>query len=91
MEVPLATIPNATVSFPLGAMITAKGDTIDQNMACEQATPIRDKSTSMKLLEIAATIWFTTKNPITQNNNFRYSVLENKIINGSDNVATPSA
>ena len=41
-EEPDTTMLRAAAPFPSGATFTATGVTIDQNMACEQATPILD-------------------------------------------------
>ena len=40
IDVPVAIILNATFLNWLGTVRTANGDTMDQNMACEHATPI---------------------------------------------------
>ena len=42
MDVPVTIMPSAVVILPFGAIRTASGEAIDQNMAWVQATPILD-------------------------------------------------
>jgi|UPI0002EC9BA1 hypothetical protein len=42
IDVPVIINPNAADCAPFGATRTASGETIDQNTACAQATPIRE-------------------------------------------------
>lgn len=77
--------------LPSGAIFTAKGEAIDQKIACAQATPILEVIKVAKFVDTVDKTWLKTKRPTTVNNNFFKANFDAIIIKGSDAIITTQA
>lgn len=72
-------------------MWTAKGEAMDQKMACAVAAPNRASSNWLKLVAMAESRWLTTKNATTHSSTVLKFNLPTASINGKDMMATNQA
>ena len=83
--------PRAVELLPSGAILTARGVTIDQNIACEHATPMRESISMLKLVETPDSTWLATNSATIDSISFLLSVRANTSISGSEAIATTHA
>lgn len=81
----------AVALLPSGAILTASGVTIDQNIACEHATPMRESISMLKLVETPDSTWLATNSATIDSISFLLSVRANTSISGSEAIATTHA
>lgn len=74
-----------------GAIFTAKGEAIDQKIACAQATPILEVIKVAKVIDTVDSTWLKTKRPTTVNSNFFRANFDAIIIKGRDAIITTQA
>lgn len=77
--------------LPSGAIFTAKGEAIDQKIACAQATPILEVIKVAKVVDTVDSTWLKTKRPTTVNSNFFRANFDAIIIKGRDAIITTQA
>ena len=91
MEEPLTTKPRAVDFFPSGARLTARGVTIDQKIACAQATPILEIISMWKSLEKPDRMWLAVNRAVIDSMSFLLSFLAKTSLSGSEARATTQA
>ncbi|MNT35212.1 hypothetical protein D3C72_1712330 [compost metagenome] len=89
--VPVASMLSACAFLPTGAMRTASAAVIDQNTACDSATPMRLAMSISKLVTMPDAAWLTINSANTPMSSLRRSILRVSNINGSDAKATTQA
>ena len=88
---PVTTKPKAAERNLSGTIRTAMGDTTDQNMACVQATPMRDNNSIWKLVDKKDVTWNNVKKPNKSNMSFFISIFDTRSINGNESNITAHA
>ena len=89
--VPVASRLSACAFLPCGATRTARAAVMDQNTACENATPARLSTSMAKLLASPESAWLTINSPNTPMSSLRRSIFRVSSISGSEASATIQA
>ena len=90
-EVAATIIPKPKDFFPSGAIFTARGDAMDQKIACAQATPILEVISVANPVETVDKTWLKTNSPTTDSSNFFKANFEAIIIRGREATITTQA